>query len=376
MTMTARRSGSTVSYLAALAAAAMIWSLLPLAGTASAQEEDDALSDACPVEAEESQFRDRDDIPDAHVRNVDCAAFLGIVAGFTDGTYRPRAQVRRDQMASFIARTLDKAQVALPLASDAEGFDDVAGNEHRDSILRLQEAGIVAGGPGSLGAESYGPALRTRRDQMASFIVRAAAYAFFDDVDALDEDEAQFDDVPASNAHFEKVNAASVNGFAQGVDGSRFLPGRHTTRDQMAAFVVRLLNFLAVPAQVTVDSPETGTVLETVTATATVTDQFGNPLADETVTVQAQHETDTALVLPPGGTETTDADGEATFDFTTTQEGEVTVTASIEEPGANFAVQSSDLTTTEFEGGDVPSLGQEVLPGIPLPELPLAGSSP
>ena len=49
-------------------------------------------------------FRDRDP---THGDNVDRAATAGIATGFSDGTYRPRLDVRRDQMASFLARLLD-----------------------------------------------------------------------------------------------------------------------------------------------------------------------------------------------------------------------------------------------------------------------------
>jgi hypothetical protein len=53
---------------------------------------------------ERSWFRDRDP---THGDNVDRAATAGIATGFSNGTYRPREDVRRDQMASFLARLLD-----------------------------------------------------------------------------------------------------------------------------------------------------------------------------------------------------------------------------------------------------------------------------
>ncbi len=51
-----------------------------------------------------SWFRDRDP---THGSNVDRAASAGIATGFSNGTYRPGQDVRRDQMASFLARLLD-----------------------------------------------------------------------------------------------------------------------------------------------------------------------------------------------------------------------------------------------------------------------------
>ena len=49
-------------------------------------------------------FRDRDPV---HGDNVDRAATAGIATGFSNGTFRPGQEVRRDQMASFLARLLD-----------------------------------------------------------------------------------------------------------------------------------------------------------------------------------------------------------------------------------------------------------------------------
>lgn len=345
-------NGSLIRQLAVLCAAVMMLSLVPLTGVASAQATDD-LSDACPVEPPEAEFDDREDIPDVHVRNVDCAAFFAIVVGFEDDTYRPRLPVRRDQMATFIANGLDAAEVALP-AGTQDQFTDVTSGPHQANVNRLAEAGIVLGGPQDLPDDEYGPALRTRRDQMASFLMRAAGYALFDDPDHFEgENDApgdqEFDDVPPGNVHYGNVNAAAVHRLAQGFGNDLYGPRQATTRDQMAAFVVRLLNFLAVPTSVEItdlDPGETATVSETITATATVFDQYGNPAA-ETTTVTFTAETTT----PPTETETvvTDEDSEAAFSFTSVVPETVTVTAAIGAPGGNFIADGdSDTADVAF----------------------------
>lgn len=48
-----------------------------------------------------------DDDGSVHEHNINAVAAAGIAAGFADGTFRPAQAVRRDQIASFIARTLD-----------------------------------------------------------------------------------------------------------------------------------------------------------------------------------------------------------------------------------------------------------------------------
>lgn len=305
---------SRLRILAALGAVAMVMSLWPLSGTAAAQE--DPAND-CPVEAPEAEFPDRETMPAEHVRNVDCAAFLDIVSGFEDGRYGARLAVRRDQMATFIARALTAAGVTLP-AGQQDQFTDVTGGPHRVNINRLALAGIVQGGPGDLPDDQYGAEHRTRRDQMASFLMRAAGYAYFDDPNAFRDifntpEDQVFEDVPSTNAHYGNVNAASVGGLAQGFEGGLFQPRQSTRRDQMASFVVRLLNFLAIPTSVEITgrSPETGTVGESMTVTATVRDHFDRPAQDQ---IPVSFRADTA----PTQTQdvTTDANSQARFRFT------------------------------------------------------------
>jgi len=368
MTVLEGYSISVLRYLAVLCAAAVTMALLPLAGVAVAQQPD--LSDACPVEPGQAPFTDRDDIPDAHVRNVDCAEDFGIVTGFVDNSYGPRLPVRRDQMASFIARGLDAAGVNLP-SGDENRFTDVTTGPHRVNVNRLAEADIVRGGAQNLPATQYGAGLQTRRDQMASFLMRAAGYALEDNPDAFEDDfsddaDQVFTDVPPGNTHFGNVNAASEFGLAQGFVDGLYRPGQSTRRDQMASFVVRLLNFLAVPTEVEItdQTPETATVGETITVTAMVFDQYGNPAA-ETTTV-------TFSVDPPTAAETqtvtTDANSEAEFSFTPVVPETVTVTASIEGPGGNFTAQGDSdsveiaVVLADDDGDDLNGLLNGLLP--------------
>lgn len=82
---------------------------LALAGVAALPASSAAAQEgaACPDDNSPAPFTDRADIPLVHRANVDCAANTGITDGFADSTYRPTHRVRRDQMAAFVARTLD-----------------------------------------------------------------------------------------------------------------------------------------------------------------------------------------------------------------------------------------------------------------------------
>ena len=77
--------------------------------------------------------------------------------------YCPSDDVRRDQMASFLARAL-----GLP-ASTTNWFDDDDGNTHEASINSIADAGITLGFPDG----TYQPAGLVSRAQMASFLKRA-----------------------------------------------------------------------------------------------------------------------------------------------------------------------------------------------------------
>lgn len=341
--------------LAVLGAAAISLTLVP--SLAQGQPEDGVDPfEGCPVDPPAADFTDRDDIPQAHRDNVDCAALFEIVLGFTDGTYGPALEVRRDQMASFIARTLDAADVDLPAAGAGQDFTDVpADSAHRDNIRRLAAADIVLGGPAGQSDDEYGPALSTRRDQMTSFIVRAAEFAFDEE---FGSDQQQFDDVPEGNVHFENINYAAEQQIVLGFDEDTFGPDRNTRRDQMASFVVRLLNFLTVPSEVAItdQSAEQASIGEETSVTASVFTQYRDTGGDEArfpdgedVTFTAEHSADAGVVAPPEQTVESDENGDAQFTFTTAQTGTVTVTATIDGPGGNFAAADGDSDSAEVE---------------------------
>lgn len=102
-------------------------------------------NDACPDEDNPpAPFTDRNSIPAVHRLNVDCAWNNDITEGVGNNTFRPRDRVRRDQFASFLVRTLRAGDVDLPEPED-QGFTDIAGNPHEDNINVLAQTGITTG---------------------------------------------------------------------------------------------------------------------------------------------------------------------------------------------------------------------------------------
>src|SRR4051812_16695038 len=123
------------------------------------------------ADAPQAPVSDYGQIADVHKPSVDCAFAEGIALGQTDGTFGPALTTTRGQMASFVVRALHAAGYTLP-ASKASGFTDIGGNEHKADIEQLATIGIVHGTTPT----TYSPDDPVRRDQMASFLVRAAEF--------------------------------------------------------------------------------------------------------------------------------------------------------------------------------------------------------
>jgi M6 family metalloprotease-like protein/uncharacterized repeat protein (TIGR01451 family) len=124
-----------------------------------------------------------DDNGTEHEPSINVLAALGIVEGRADGSYGAQDAVRRDQMASFIARLHEKATGTAP-TSTRDWFTDDNGSVHESNINAIAELGITRGsrdvdGDGKI---DYEPAKNVSRAQMASFIARELNVLLNDDV--------------------------------------------------------------------------------------------------------------------------------------------------------------------------------------------------
>lgn len=328
--------------LAAAFVCALVWTLAG-AGGAAGQNETDLVDVVCPDGVEPAPFEDRDAVPAVHQRSVDCAAERGIVAGFTDGTFRPGVQVRRDQLASFVYRVLQEAEVVLP-EPDPDRFTDVDPDSvHDEAIHVLKAIGVAQGGAGGADADEFVPGLLMRRDQLVSFLARPLAYADPDLIELNQQQQTRFSDVPESNVHSGNIEQSAELGIVQGFADGTFRPDEGVRRDQMASFMIRL--FVALPKP----PPFTGLRLQaeapgarigsTVAVTATVAVE-GEPVEGAEVTFAASG----AAVEPTEGTGVTDAQGETVFQITSAEEGLVTVTGETTVGEATY----TDVSTVQF----------------------------
>ena len=133
----------------------------------------------------------RDDDGNVHEGSIEAIAAAGITRGCNppvNDRYCPTATVTRGQMAAFLVRALDLA----PAATDY--FLDDIGSVFEDDINRLAAAGITRGcnPPDN---NRFCPDQQVTREQMAAFLVRAYGLADPGAGDRfIDDDGSQFED--------------------------------------------------------------------------------------------------------------------------------------------------------------------------------------
>lgn len=134
--------------LLALVTAAPLLLATPAANASPYAES--TAQNACPFQGVPPS--DFEDVEGSGVEDaVACVQWYGITQGVTPTRYGPEQHVLRDQMATFLARTL--AALRIPLAPAENRFDDVDGNVHEQSVEQLAAAGVITG----TGERRYSP---------------------------------------------------------------------------------------------------------------------------------------------------------------------------------------------------------------------------
>ena len=222
---------------------AVVLSMLLVPTSAGAVEEftnyREVPNNACDLDTPVADFPDRDHAPETHRRSIDCVTDHGIAQG-RDGEYHPRERVTRDQMASFIARTLEGAgDRDLPEDTD-DHFVDTEGSVHEDRINQLAEVGIIAGRD----ADRYAPREYVTRAQMASLLLRAASWNHTGSFDSYQPagDEDYFTDI--GGTHADNIRTGYELWLYEGRAPGEFAPQGDVRRDAMATFLTRMFDFV------------------------------------------------------------------------------------------------------------------------------------
>ncbi|MGH2685431.1 MAG: S-layer homology domain-containing protein, partial [Actinomycetota bacterium] len=162
--------------------------------------------------------------------------------GRTATSYGPRGAVTRDQMASFVARTIELANsleltpplTDLPPYDGTPDFDDVTpSNPHYSNIMRISQAGITQG----RSPRRFNPGGTVTREEMAAFVNRTAAFLlgtkYTTNDDYFTDDETSFAEAD--------INGIASRGIAVGDGADTYGPRALVARDQMASFLIRFL---------------------------------------------------------------------------------------------------------------------------------------
>jgi hypothetical protein len=144
----------------------------------------------------------------------------GITEGCTAEAFCPRAAVKREEAAAFVARALGAP------TTTSDFFTDDEGSALEPEINRLAAMGVTRGCASTL----FCPAASMTRAQMASFLARALGLpATTSDFFADDE----------FSAHEDAINQLAAAGMVNGCQPGSYCPDGIVTREQMAAFLYR-----------------------------------------------------------------------------------------------------------------------------------------
>lgn len=155
-------------------------------------------------------------------------------------TFDTREAFDEDDGPSFDVYIVDREGIAGPPPGGActHDFTDVDGsNVFEDDICWLADQGITRGCNPPANTE-FCPTDPVTRGQMAAFLVRALGYS--DDGGGnlfTDDDSSVFE------ADIDRLGTAGVTRGCNPPTNSEFCPGEHVTRGQMAAFLVRALEY-------------------------------------------------------------------------------------------------------------------------------------
>ena len=159
---------------------------------------------------------------------------LKITTGTSDTTYGPGDLVSRMQMAAFIDRTYTHVH-GSPAPIAAVPFTDMPGNFADDAIRRIFGLDITTGDS----ATTYGPDGFVTREQMAAFLMRL--YRALGGIDPAPPPVYPFTDVSPTSFVRDDIAALRTLGITTGTSATTFTPDGFVTREQMAAFLMRLI---------------------------------------------------------------------------------------------------------------------------------------
>lgn len=176
-----------------------------------------------------------------HAEDIIWLAENGITTGYKDGTFKPMAPVRRQDMAAFLYRLAGSPKYE-PTQSEMRVFPDVDSNtDHAREIWWLAANGITTGYPDN----PFRGLDTVKRQDMAAFLHRLDNLLNENNAASDIANAISFPDVNSSTPHQEDILWLAQNGISKGYPDGRFRPMETVYRQDMAAFLHRLSNHIS-----------------------------------------------------------------------------------------------------------------------------------
>lgn len=129
--------------------------------------------------------------------------------------------------------TMTIAGQTFTVVQGAAFLDVPPGHPFYNEIGKLSARGVTVG----CGGGNYCPDQAVTREQMAAFIIRALG-----EFNPPPPAQQRFADVPPTNPFYAFIDRLAALGITVGCGGGNYCPSQPTTREQMAAFIMRSLD--------------------------------------------------------------------------------------------------------------------------------------
>jgi sugar lactone lactonase YvrE len=154
-------------------------------------------------------------------------ATLGIVSGYSDGTFKPDGNVTRAEFVTMLVKGLAlEPQMTIT-------FNDMKGNWAEAYVATAAAYGIASG----VGNSTFSPDSNITREQMASMIMKAVQSQFTDTLSKFK------DGSDVSTWAKAAVEGAVASGFITGFPDGSIKPLDPLTRAQAATVIIKLLQY-------------------------------------------------------------------------------------------------------------------------------------
>jgi acetyl esterase/lipase len=165
------------------------------------------------------------DVPASHLffYDVECAAAVGAVRGFADGTYRPTATTTRQELAALHHRLAGSPPFVPPIVPT---FSDVPATHLFATEIEWAAAQGLATGHAD---GTFRPTTTTTRQELAAFHHRQAGKP-----NVVLPIVPTFSDVPATHLFATEIEWAAAQGLVSGHPDGTYRPAGTTTRQATA----------------------------------------------------------------------------------------------------------------------------------------------